>query len=103
MRLIDADEFIKDECNHCDGACESMPCDCLECKADCRCDFIKDIVDAPTVDAVPVRHGKWNHSGSHWKYDYLCSKCDFQIRGEIPEEYKFCPNCGAWMDGGDDA
>ena len=54
MRLIDADEFIKDECNHCDGACESLPCDCLGCEADCRCDFIKDIVDAPTIDAVPV-------------------------------------------------
>lgn len=54
MRLIDADEFIKDECNNCDGACESLPCDCLECKADCRCDFIKDLEAAPTIDAEPV-------------------------------------------------
>ena len=48
-RLIDADAFIKDECNNCDGACEAIPCDCLNCKADCRCNFIKDIADAPTI------------------------------------------------------
>ena len=48
-RLIDADEFIKEECNSCDGACESIPCDCLNCAADCRCDFMKDIADAPTI------------------------------------------------------
>lgn len=54
MRLIDADEFIKDECNSCDGSCESLPCDCLECKADCRCDFIKDLENAPTIDAVQI-------------------------------------------------
>ena len=48
-RLIDADAFIKEECNSCDGACESIPCDCLNCVADCRCDFTKDIADAPTI------------------------------------------------------
>lgn len=48
-RLIDADAFTKDECNNCDGACEALPCDCLNCESDCRCDFMKDITDAPTV------------------------------------------------------
>ena len=48
-RLIDADEFMRDECNNCDGACESIPCDCVNCHADCRCEFMRDILDAPTV------------------------------------------------------
>ena len=48
-RLVDADAFTKDECNYCDGACEALPCDCLNCKSDCRCDFMKDIADAPTI------------------------------------------------------
>ena len=48
-RLIDADAFIKSECNSCDGACESMPCDCLICDRDYRCDFMKDIANASTV------------------------------------------------------
>lgn len=48
-RLIDADDFIKDECNHCDGACEAIPCNCLKCRAECRCEFIKDLAEAQTV------------------------------------------------------
>lgn len=48
-RLIDADEFMRDECNNCDGACESISCDCVNCHADCRCEFMRDILDAPTV------------------------------------------------------
>ena len=55
-RLIDADAFTKDECNYCDGACEALPCDCLNCKADCRCDFMKDIADAPTI--IPAEEGE---------------------------------------------
>ena len=55
-RLIDADAFTKDECNNCDGACEALPCDCLNCKADCRCDFMKDIADAPTI--IPAEEGE---------------------------------------------
>ena len=48
-RLIDADVFVKDECNYCDGACEALPCDCLNCHAERRCDFMLHILDAPTV------------------------------------------------------
>lgn len=48
-RLIDADAFTKNECNNCDGDCEVLPCDCLNCEADCRCDFMKDIAEAPTI------------------------------------------------------
>ena len=55
-RLIDADAFTKDECNNCDGACEALPCDCLNCKADCRCDFMKDIAIAPTI--IPAEEGE---------------------------------------------
>lgn len=55
-RSIDADKFIKDECNNCDGACELIPCNCLNCTADCRCDFIKDIADAPTI--IPGEEGE---------------------------------------------
>jgi hypothetical protein len=48
-KLIDAGAFVKSECNNCDGACEALPCDCLNCKADCRCEFMKDISEAPTI------------------------------------------------------
>lgn len=37
-----------------------------------RTAFKHDIMDAPTVDAEPIRHGRWSRS--------------------------YCPNCGAKMD-----
>lgn len=49
MRLIDADEFIKDECNSCDGWCDCVNCDCLNCKSEHRCDFIQHVHEHPTA------------------------------------------------------
>lgn len=64
------------------------------------------IEDAPTVDAVPVVHGRWIRP--HWKnsnYCYDCSECggeamhrDYQWAKD--GIYPICPNCGAKMDGG---
>lgn len=63
------------------------------------------IEDAPTVDAVPVVHGRWIRP--HWKnsnYCYDCSECggeathrDYQWAKD--GIYPICPNCGARMDG----
>ena len=60
-----------------------------------------DVVEAmPTVDAEPVRHGKWilypdNQSKVVEADD--CSVCGAQwIFGE---KYDYCPSCGAKMDG----
>lgn len=57
---------------------------------------------APTVDAVPVVHGKWiDCENDKWE----CSECGrimwFLPRLDVkPSDYRFCPNCGAKMDGG---
>lgn len=48
-RLIDADALEKLECNQCDGACDVVGCDCINCDADCRCDFMLDLHNAPTI------------------------------------------------------
>lgn len=51
-----------------------------------------------TVDAVPVRHGRWIecHDDSDW---IVCSECGkpFNIIDNCTEEFKYCPNCGARM------
>ena len=60
----------------------------------------KVIDDAPTVDAVPVRHGKWKlirmeDDGNGF---YTCSNCD---RGDIHSPLvtvPYCWYCGARMD-----
>ena len=48
-RLIDADAFERLECDICDGACESLPCDCTNCNSEYRCDFMLDIHSMPTI------------------------------------------------------
>ena len=59
------------------------------------------IKNAPTIEAEPVRHGYWeNANGRPKTYIRKCSVCGkeayFCGRGC---SYKFCPNCGAKMDG----
>jgi len=70
-------------------------------------DLMATIADVPTVDAVEVVHGKWvrrvvDISAPYcWKNE--CSICGFDICG-LGDEYlfKFCPNCGAKMEGGNE-
>lgn len=55
-------------------------------------DVIEYLDEVPTVDAVPVRHGRWNNG-----YEVQnCSECGY--RGK--RSYHYCPKCGARMDGG---
>lgn len=55
----------------------------------------------PTVDAEPVRHGRWIGRPLCGNDDCRCSNCGYwenvhaNIRGEITQKY--CPNCGARM------
>ena len=48
-RLIDADAFEKDQCNSCDGWCDCVECDCLNCNQEVRCNIILELHNAPTV------------------------------------------------------
>ena len=70
---------------------------------------IELVEDAPTVDAVPVRHGRWIKKrywsegagmGERYGYYYSCSKCGNLVRGGYDEcDKKYCDECGARMDG----
>ena len=60
----------------------------------------------PTIDAVPVKHGKWSaYEVSGYR---KCSKCGGYVNWNPKPflfgdgEYNYCPNCGAKMDGGKD-
>ena len=55
-------------------------------------------IDAqPTVDAVPVVHGRWGNYDPYLD-GYRCSRCKLSHRCCTP----YCPNCGAKMDGGNE-
>ena len=55
---------------------------------------------APTIEAEPVKHGRWVE---HICFDdgfWVCSNCRFVSQATAaPKLYRYCPNCGARMDG----
>ena len=88
MRLIDADALKK----------EAYPFTCAVGTE--YAVTLRRINEAPTIDAEPVRHGRWGtyhitgYDGLHPTYTVPCSECAY----EATFTYRYCPNCGARMD-----
>lgn len=86
MRLIDADAYLGKVCTYNETGCGS-------CKLQTKCP-----ADEPTIDAVPVRHGKWIEQ---WKTAdtrmLRCSECKMVFNVGNGREGNYCPNCGAKM------
>lgn len=98
MRLIDADALLAAETFTYSGGDA-----CRECETEYRL----AILDAPTVDAVPVVHGRWIYNTDDFTPAHRCSACGYNkpmIAGEGVSQgaMNYCPNCGAKMDGGTD-
>ena len=88
MRLIDADNLLRYKVQGEIGNLSG--------------DFVPgfQIDREPTVDAEPVRRGRWVTSPSNRDYAY-CSECmDMYIRTDMLAEnnLNYCSNCGAKMD-----
>lgn len=65
---------------------------------------VKIINQFPGADVAPVRHGRWMNANSRPKtYWRRCTACGgMAYFCGIGCSYKYCPNCGCLMDGGDD-
>lgn len=66
---------------------------------------LKEVVGSPTADVEEVKHGKW--IPVQYTYfglkRYECSECkddEYWQKRYIEHKEKYCPNCGAKMDGG---
>ena len=111
MRLIDAEEAYK------------VLTDYYHHKTEIQHKALKEAIErVPTVDAEPVRHGHWtiedivtyerSYGGILYEPVYKCSCCgrvtESYVRGDepiMPEDAdfpKFCGNCGAKMDEGEE-
>lgn len=58
--------------------------------------------DAPTVDTVPAVHGRWGKPieyGLPYATNHLGVVCSYCCKWS-DNDYNYCPNCGAKMDGG---
>lgn len=69
-----------------------------------RCEINGVINGLPAVDAVLVVRGRWEEVDDMWgDIHYRCSACgcEWFLEDGTPEEngMKFCPECGAKMDG----
>lgn len=85
MRLIDADALKFD----------------IMCVYGSNPQYINWLNHAPTVDAVPVRHGQWiDHEEMHPEWNnveiwHVCSECGYET---AHSKTSYCPSCGARMD-----
>jgi hypothetical protein len=68
-------------------------------------EYIKQM---PTIEAEPVRHGRWilcedQHGvdNDNNNYAYFCSQCHYQDVHSKYAKVNFCWNCGADMREGD--
>ena len=70
--------------------------------------IVGEINTSPTVDVVPVKHGRWAKMTGmmppEYHGHYECSECQWHMKGirnswTREEELLYCPNCGAKMDG----
>ena len=55
---------------------------------------IQCIKEAPAADVAPVRHGRWIELSRTRK----CLECGFET-GRYEPSRRYCPECGAKMDG----
>ena len=63
--------------------------------------LIQVIAHQPTIDAEPVRHGKWIKADSQQYFRkhypaFTCSECG--QRKDSQKTWNYCPECGARMD-----
>ena len=57
-----------------------------------------DLIDkCPTIDAEPVRHGRWINPRLN-KYGHPCHQCSECLFVASQKDRNFCPDCGAKMD-----
>lgn len=57
---------------------------------------IAELINAPTIDAQPVKHGEWIVPKNDDEQPY-CSVCNWHAYGDLFTDY--CPGCGAYMVG----
>ena len=65
-------------------------------------DVNKSIKNAPTIDAEPVKRGRWIDD----RTEIVCSSCEARYSDEVVfmnrdckhDDLKYCPSCGAKMD-----
>ena len=101
QRLIDANALRDKLQKEIDKA--TPPYDDVIGSIRCGVRLARNIVeDEPTIDAEPVRHGKWirqtdTRFGEMLNDILICSECNIAFPTVNMIRRSYCPNCGAKM------
>ena len=94
MRLIDADFEI----DHYNSMLDNPTPDVTQGDKRRARIIVEALRMAPTIEAEPVRHGKWDKETFYNVNYFKCSIC-----GDVAWwEANYCDHCGAKMDGGEE-
>ena len=99
MRLIDADVFLHALATQ---TMNNGKTDETRKAVFATLEYCRQIIEIqPTIDAQPVRHGRWNYRHEDdWCYCSVCGVKAISFYGDC-RETDYCPRCGARMDGGE--
>ena len=87
MRLIDADEAIINFGFEWDDISPT------------RDEFVEFIKKQPTIEAEPVKHGRWISKNPHgYEWTFVCSNCGYVDGHPFNDRHNYCPNCGSKME-----
>ena len=76
----------------------STDCECIKKRLE---KAAKRVSVIPAADVAPVRHAEWVVCGDGDNVPWMCSHCGKTTAHKYKVIYgKYCPNCGAKMDGG---
>lgn len=106
MKLIDADKYrdsLEESWKKCHEWHDEADTEEIRIRAEqAEITFMECILrlkDQPTVDAQPVRHGKWDYVTVVDEGFWRCSNCGTPSEALGARKlYKYCPFCGAKMD-----
>lgn len=97
VRLIDANALIKVLSEQTFCCAENTA---VKKSVEAALKYCNDIIEAaPTIEAEPVKHGRWIFGSSNTSSWMKCSECLKSQSGQTAT-FSYCPNCGAKMDGG---
>lgn len=106
MKLIDPDVLYEAVEDHVATVSVCPTADWARGKTEMKKICLEEIRNAPIIDASPVRHGHWVYVGEIHKDNSCCAQWDCSECGS-PQTffgcnpfYRYCPICGAKMDGG---
>ena len=96
-------DYIREQSEECQKAFEEFGGE-SGIYADAYNDLAEDFHSIPAADVAPVVHGRWEYTPQTFNTlgQIRCPFCAWwSLDQSIDGIYKYCPNCGAKMDGGD--